>query len=349
MGLAATGLMLPITKGEAADGLVPPAVAQELMGETGAILVLIMLFMAIVSTGSAESIAISSLVAYDVYREYINPEATGDQILFVSRVVVVVFGLFMGVFSIMLFEIGLNLGWVYLFMGIVIGSAVFPLWNMMTWTKASGTGAVLAAWSGLILAIIAWMCAAKVQSDEISVDALGTNEAMLSGNLTVICSSGLIHYVYSKFIDPQDYDFGELDKKITLVEQDMRGLGEEDKDPEELRSAEEWIKKRGYALSIFLIFIWPVLSVPSGVFSKSYFAVWVLVAIAWGFGAAIVITVLPLTESQEDLDRVISGIYYKLTGRERPEPELSVVEPEKKADSGDEEGTPKDTGSEGEA
>ena len=48
------------------------------------------------SAGSAESIAVSSLVAYDIYREYINPEATGEQILFVSRVVIVVFGVFMG-------------------------------------------------------------------------------------------------------------------------------------------------------------------------------------------------------------------------------------------------------------
>jgi hypothetical protein len=34
-------------------------------------------------------------------------------------------------------------------MGVVIGSAVAPLWFMMTWNKASGTGAVLAAWGGL--------------------------------------------------------------------------------------------------------------------------------------------------------------------------------------------------------
>jgi len=107
---------------------------------------LVMLFMAIVSTGSAESIAVSSLVAYDVYREYFNPEATGKQILMVSRIVIVCFGIFMGLFSIALNYMGLNLGWVYLFMGVVIGSAVIPLWNMMTWDKASGTGAVVAAW-----------------------------------------------------------------------------------------------------------------------------------------------------------------------------------------------------------
>ena len=320
--------MLPITSDEAGSGLVPPAVATELLGDAGAALILIMLFMAIVSTGSAESIAVSSLIAYDIYRQYINPEATGDQILFVSRVVIVVFGLFMGCFSILLFEIGLNLGWVYLFMGVVIGSAVVPLWNMMTWKKASGTGAIIAAWSGLILAVIGWLSAAKVQSGEITVDTLGTNEVMLSGNLIAILSSAFIHFVYSVFIDPQDYDFAELNKHITLVEQDMRGLTEAEQDPDELRRAERWITRRGYALTLILIFVWPVLSVPAGVFTKSYFAFWVLIAIAWGFGAAIVITVLPLSESAEDINTVLSGLYNSITGREAVQAEdLSLLDP----------------------
>jgi Na+/proline symporter len=309
LGLASTALMLPITSDEAGSGLVPPAVAFELLGDAGAVLILIMLFMAIVSTGSAESIAVSSLIAYDIYRQYINPEATGEQILFVSRLVIVVFGLFMGAFSIILFEIGLNLGWVYLFMGVIIGSAVCPLWNMMTWKKASGTGAIIAAWSGLFLAITGWLSAAQVQSGSITIDTLGTNEVMLSGNLIAILSSGFIHYMYSVFIDPQDFDFADLEKNITLVEQDMRGLTAEEQDPDELRRAERWIKRRGYVLTLILIFIWPILSVPAGVFTKSYFAFWVLIAIAWGFGAAIVITALPLTESAEDIDTVLSGMY----------------------------------------
>lgn len=307
--------MLPITASEAGSGLVPPAVATELLGEAGSALVLIMLFMAIVSTGSAESIAVSSLIAYDIYRQYFNPEATGEQILFVSRVVIVVFGLFMGCFSIILFEIGLNLGWVYLFMGVVIGSAVVPLWNMMTWKKASGTGAIVAAWSGLILAVVGWLVAAKIQSDEVSVDTLGTNEVMLSGNLIAILSSGFIHYFYSMFIDPQDYDFSELNTHITLVEDDTRGLTEAEQDPKELERAERWITRRGYVLTLILILVWPVLSVPAGVFSKSYFAFWVLVAIGWGFGAALIITILPLTESAEDIDTVLSGMFNKITGR----------------------------------
>jgi len=308
LGLASTALMLPINSGEAGSGLVPPAVADHLLGQAGSALILIMLFMAIVSTGSAESIAVSSLVAYDIYREYFNPEATGKQILWVSRVVIVGFGIFMGLFSIALNAMGLNLGWVYLFMGIMIGSAVIPLWNMMTWDKASGKGAIIAAWTGLVLALAAWLIGASVQGGSISVATLGTNEVMLSGNLVAILSSGLIHYVYSKFIDPADFDFATLDENIHLVEQDLSGLGVEQQDKNELRRAKRWITRRGYLLTLVLIIVWPILSIPAEVFTKNYFSFWVLVSIAWGFGAAITISFLPLFESQDEIGRVFSGM-----------------------------------------
>jgi len=308
LGLASTALMLPINSSEAGSGLVPPAVADHLLGQAGSALVLIMLFMAIVSTGSAESIAVSSLVAYDVYREYFNPDATGKQILMVSRIVIVCFGIFMGLFSIALHEMGLNLGWVYLFMGICIGSAVIPLWNMMTWDKASGKGAVIAAWSGLVLALIGWMVGAQIQGKAITVATLGTNEVMLAGNLIAILSSGLIHYIYSKFVDPQSFDFATLDSNIHLVEQDLSGLGAEQQDKNELRRAKRWITRRGYLLTFILILFWPLLSIPAQVFSESYFAFWVLLSIAWGFGAAITISLLPLIESQAEIGRVLSGM-----------------------------------------
>ncbi|CAJ1955663.1 unnamed protein product [Cylindrotheca closterium] len=329
LGLASTALLLPITDVEAGNGLVPPAVATHLMGDAGSVLILIMLFMAIVSTGSAESIAVSSLVAYDIYREYINPEATGEQILKVSRYVIVGFGLLMGALSIALFEIGLSLGWVYLFMGIIIGSAVAPLWMLMKWSKASGTGAVIAAWSGLILAVIAWLVTAQVREGEITIDTLGTNEAMLCGNLVAILSSAFIHVVYSIVIDPQEFDFTTLDEKITLVEEDTRGLEAEDQDIEMLQEAETWIARRGYVLTLVLIVIWPLLSIPAGKFTKEYFAFWVLIAIAWGFGAAIVIAVLPLIESSAEISKVFDGMRGKKS--EEPTKETPAVEKEEPA------------------
>ena len=85
LGLGALALDLPITAAEVAKGLVPPATATALMGKSGSVLLLTMLFMAVTSAGSAELVAISSLCTYDIYRTYINPDASGEQILRVSR------------------------------------------------------------------------------------------------------------------------------------------------------------------------------------------------------------------------------------------------------------------------
>ncbi|KAI7838882.1 hypothetical protein COHA_007348 [Chlorella ohadii] len=145
LGLAAVALDLPITASEAAEGLVPPAVAVYILGKSGAVWITIMLFMAVTSTGSAELIAVSSLFSYDVYRTYWNPKATGKDIIRVSRYVIVGFGLLMGVLAIILFKIGLSLGWVYLFMGIAIGGAVAPIYMCLVWSKANASGAITGA------------------------------------------------------------------------------------------------------------------------------------------------------------------------------------------------------------
>ena len=234
--------------------------------------------------------------------------------------------------------LGLNLGWVYLFMGIMIGSAVCPLWNLMTWDKASGTGAVVAAWGGLILAMSGWLIAAKVDGGAVNVATLGTNPVMLSGNLIALLSSAFIHYVYSKFIDPQDFDFSTLDEKIQLVEEDTRGLGAAEQDATMLRRAERWIKRRGYLLTFILIIVWPVLSIPAGTFTKPYFSFWVLLAIAWGFGAAIIIALLPLVESAEEINTALSGIWYAMTCRTAPkatDPNLEEAEAKELAEDSD--------------
>merc|ERR1712045_635632 len=178
----------------------------------------------------------------------------------------------------------------------------------MTWEKASATGAVIAAWGGFILAVIGWLAAAAINDPDgkITISTLGANPVMLSGNLIAIISSGLIHFVYS-MIFPQNFDFSTLDSKIKLVENDTSGLEEEDQDPEMLDKAYKWITVRGYILTFILIVVWPLLSVPAGKFTKDYFTFWVLLAIAWGFGAAITITFLPIMESFDD----ISGIFSK--------------------------------------
>ncbi|KAJ1452679.1 hypothetical protein M885DRAFT_444627, partial [Pelagophyceae sp. CCMP2097] len=301
-GIASVALQLPITADEAGSGLVPPAIAMYLYGSKGALMITIMLFMAIVSTGSAESMAVASVFAYDVYKVYFKPSANGNDIMRISRYVVVVFGLCMGVLGVLLFELKLNLGWVYLFMGIAIGSAVAPLWFLLTWKDASANGAVAGAWIGQALALITWISAASAVGGKVTVESLGTLEAMLSGNVVALASSAIIHWTHSKMY-PQNYDW-ETMKQIKLLDETTSGLTAEDLDPVMLDAASAWVKKFGYGFTLIIVVAWPALSTPAGVFTKDYFAFWVFIAITWGLAAATVIIVLPIYEAREAIANV---------------------------------------------
>jgi len=54
-------------------GYIVPFVMNILLGETGGYLLLTMLMMALMSTGSGEVMAISSILVYDIYKTYVNP------------------------------------------------------------------------------------------------------------------------------------------------------------------------------------------------------------------------------------------------------------------------------------
>lgn len=52
-------------------------------------------------------------------------------------------------------------------------------------------------------------------------------------------------------------------------------------------------------LTVIFCIIWPVLTIPAGVFSKGYFSFFVILSIIWGFAAAIIAIFLPLWESRD--------------------------------------------------
>ena len=95
-----------------------------------------------------------------------------------------------------------------------------------------------------------------------------------------------------------------------------------------LAEAYTWITRRGWALTIILVVIWPILSIPAGKFTKGYFTFWVLLSIAWGFGAAIVITILPVQESSDELMAVVNGLLGKSAPAPAPAPAEKTLEAE---------------------
>lgn len=317
LGLGALALDLPLTESEASHGLVPPATAMALMGKGGAVLLLTMLFMAVTSAGSSELIAVSSLCTYDVYRTYINPNANGNQILKVSRAVVLVFGCFMGVLAVALNKAGISLGWMYLAMGVLIGSAVIPLAFLLLWRKANAVGAIAGSIVGCVVGIITWLSVTKVEYGRVNLHTTGKNAPMLAGNLVSIIAGGLIHAACS-LVWPQNYDW-ETTKSISMVEKDKIDLPTEEFKEEKLKKAKTWIIKWGIGLTIVIVILWPVLSLPARVFSSGYFTFWAVISIAWGTIGSLVIIILPLIESRETIQRVFVGMFTNDSVAERLE------------------------------
>eukprot|EP00268_Persea_americana_P002610 TRINITY_DN10802_c1_g1_i1.p1 TRINITY_DN10802_c1_g1~~TRINITY_DN10802_c1_g1_i1.p1 ORF type:complete len:714 (+),score=103.19 TRINITY_DN10802_c1_g1_i1:267-2408(+) len=307
LGLGALALDLPITESEASHGLVPPATAVALMGKGGSILLLTMLFMAVTSAGSSELIAVSSLCTYDIYRTYINPEASGKQILKISRGVILGFGCFMGVLAVILNKAGVSLGWMYLAMGVLIGSAVIPISFMLLWRKANSIGAILGTILGCVCGILTWLAVTKIEYGRISLDTTGRNAPMLAGNLVSILTGGLVHALCSVF-RPQNYEW-DTTKKISMVEKDKSDLPADEFREERLLRAKAWIVKWGVGFTAVIVLLWPLLSLPAGNFSLGYFTFWAIIAIAWGTIGSAVIIALPLMESWETIQGVFLGMF----------------------------------------
>ncbi|KAL7187925.1 hypothetical protein ACSBR1_037881 [Camellia fascicularis] len=244
----------------------------------------------VTSAGSSELITVSSLCTYDIYRTYINLDATGKQILRVSRGVVLGFRCFMGFLAVILNKAGVSLGWMYLAMGVFIGSAVLPIAFMLLWRKANAIGAILGTIIGCVLGIITWLSVAKVEYGRVNLDTTGRNAPMLAGNLVSILTSGAIHAVCS-FLWPQNYDW-DTTKEITMVEKEKSELPAEEFKKEKLIRAKAWIVKWGV-----------------GRFSKGYFTFWAIISIAWGTIGSAVIIVLPLIESWQTIQSIILGMF----------------------------------------
>ena len=310
MGLTAVALDVDITMQQAQMGLVVPAAAVALMGELGAILVLTMLFMAVTSAGSAELIAVSSIVTYDLYRTYRNPNATGKQLVKVSRATIVAFGLGMGGLAVVLLGMGLSLGFVYLAMGILIGSAVVPIALTILWSKTNKVAATGGAVIGLLCSTTVWVIVASgaggfvASGGVIDLASLGNNYAMLFANITAILSGGIIAIIGS-LAAGKTFDWNDLKTKITLVEITAT---QETEDEETLKRAFKFSVRGGGAMALILIIVWPMPLIASGyVFEIGAYAVWVAISVVWVSLASAIIIFLPLIEARQGIAKVFSG------------------------------------------
>ncbi|KAG0034897.1 hypothetical protein BGZ81_002304 [Podila clonocystis] len=327
-----------LTPSDVSAGLVAPNAAVALLGQGGAIAVLLLVFMAVTSAASAELIAVSSICTFDVYRSYINPMATGKQLIRVSHAVVAGFGIIMGVLAVILKEAGIDLGYLYSLMGVLISSAVMPVTFTLLWKKQSVTAACVAPIGGLAISITAWLVCAKLYSGEINLATTGTDQAMLAGNLGALLGGGLISVVIS-LIKPDNYTF-EATRSLKQVTDDMVGtptsnnssedisMEEEKKnatrattvelttdifdaeDDAKLAKAAKFARWSSGILTVILIILWPLpMFFSNYVFSRGFYTGWVILSIVWAICSTIAVTIYPVWESRDAFAEIFKGLY----------------------------------------
>lgn len=339
LGLAAVALrddpkMRVLLPADVSAGLPAPSAAAALLGKSGAAAVLIVLFLAVTSATSAELIAVSSILTYDVYKKYINPAATEAQVLKVSHAAVALFALIMGLLGLIFFYIGISMGWLYTFMGVILGSAVVPIALAITWKKANKWGCIGGAVAGFFAGIIAWLVTTSTLNDSvINVVTSGGDYEMLAGNLAAIGVGGIVATL-SSYLWPEDFDF-EITRAINAPttrhihardstegeEDDKKGEeavdaaevenDESDKelDPAGLQKAFRFAAWSSVALTVVMIFLIPLpLFFSSTVYSVAGLSAWVVIGMIWTFCSAFIVVLYPLWESRAAISQIAKGI-----------------------------------------
>jgi urea-proton symporter len=175
MGLTALALEgnQTLSSRDVTAGLVLPYAAVNLLGYGGAVATMLLVFMAVTSAFSAQLIAVSSVITYDIYQAYLQPNAKGGRLVWISHMACIIYALIMAAFATGLYYAGIGMGYLYLLMGVIISSAVLPgaltlLWKGQNWVAAAASPVL-----GLAVALIAWLVTAKSLYGELTVATTG--------------------------------------------------------------------------------------------------------------------------------------------------------------------------------
>lgn len=269
----------------------------------------------------------------------------------ISHSSVIVYGLVMAAFSVGLHYAGISMGWLYLWMGVMISAAVIPATLTLLWKRQNWISAACSPILGLCCALIAWtVTCAKEFDNVLNVDNLGSNNPMLAGNVVALLSPlifvpfftfvfGADNYDWSSMAAIKQADDADVSDAITDTENGAPTAGVVVVAPEEdkarLNKASKIAKVMTVCMVLSLLIVWPMPMYGSSyVFSKPFFTGWVTVGIIWLFGSSIAVGLFPLWEGRYSMLRVCRGMMGKkiTTNAEQPIQEEKKLSGEKQAE-----------------
>ncbi|SNX88022.1 probable DUR3 - Urea permease [Melanopsichium pennsylvanicum] len=206
---------------ELSDGLPLAYAALAVAGKGGAVAVVILIFMAVTSTTSAQLIAVSSIVSSDVYHTYINPKASDKSVIRVSRAACIGFAIFASAFSTMLFYVGISLTWTLYFLGLITCPAMVSLPLTILWKKQTWLAAVVSPVVGMAAGIATWLgTASKYGNGVLNVTTTGELLPCMWGTIVAAFVPAILSPLIT-WIRPDPIDFAwEKFSDIKLIQDD---------------------------------------------------------------------------------------------------------------------------------
>lgn len=331
---------------ELSAGLPLAYAALAVAGKGGAVAVVILIFMAVTSTTSAQLIAVSSIVSSDVYHTYVRPKATDAQVIRVSRAACIGFAIFASAFSTMLYYVGISLTWTLYFLGLITCPAMVTLPLTVLWKKQTWWAAVVSPVVGMAAGIATWLAtASKYGNGVLNVTTTGELLPCMWGTIVAAFVPAILSPLITLAF-PQPVDFAwERFNDIKLIQDDSSSktsssddLASHPRDDPEKRlttingspagdsdaranpysDAELRYMNRqshvagwtGLALFIAVWILWPFIMYAAHYeFSRPFFIGWVVVAIIWAFAALLIFTFLPLFEGRKLIATIARGVF----------------------------------------
>ncbi|KAG7104308.1 urea active transporter 1 like protein [Verticillium longisporum] len=308
---------------EISNGLVLPYAAIAIAGKGGATAILLITFMAVTSTLSAQVIAVSSIISFDIYRQYINKAATDRDVIRWSHIGVVFFGLFSACFSTILHYGKVDLGWTLYMLGVLTCPGIFPTTFAILWKKQSTVAAVVSPILGLFTGLAVWLGTAQALFGEISVASTG-QAAPCTWGTTASALSPALYSVVISLVKPANFNWADFrNEKLTL---DGTAQNVEESDYQTNKAQlKRWGRLSAYwSLATFLghWVLWPLpMYAAKYVFSESFFVAWLVLAIIWVWITMFVAGFFPIIDGRKQILDVIQT----LRGRSK-KPETSESE-----------------------
>lgn len=210
-----------LTELQVNSGMVMPYVLKSLLGTGATTGLLVLIFMAITSTISSSVIAVSSIISLDIYRTYINPNASDRKTLQVSHIGVICHGAFMAGFALMLNYAGATNNWSTYFRPIIACPGIFPLMLTILWSGQTKAAAIASPVLGLLCGLTTWFVLSWHWGGAINI---WTTQQQLPG-LYGACVSFFSPAIFSVVISlgkPSRFDW-RIFLKLNLIEETDSG------------------------------------------------------------------------------------------------------------------------------